>query len=400
MRKRASLHAMTMALGLLASSAGASFDQCLRELGDRARQEGVSAQTVDESLERVRFRERVVELDRRQPEFTESFATYLERRITEQRVQRGRALLAEHRDLLEDIAHEYGVPPQYLVAFWGMETSYGGFFGNTPVLDALATLACDGRRGEFFSGEFINALRILEEGAVSPEAMEGSWAGAMGHMQFMPSVFLRYAVDHDGSGRRDLWNSVPDAMASAANFLRGIGWERGLRWGREVRLPDGFPYEKAGRDNRMSLSRWAELEVTRADGNALPEVDVEAALLVPAGHRGPAFLVYENFDVIMRWNRSEFYALAVGHLADRINGAGVLHQPPPEAPRLSRSDVKELQRRLNEKGHDSGEVDGVPGPNTRTAIARFQREAGMVADGFADYDVLESLGIEPEGDEA
>ena len=289
MRKRASLHVTILALGTLTSTASASFEQCLQELGERARQEGVSTQTVEDGLDGVRFRERVVELDRRQPEFTESFATYLERRITEQRVQRGRALLAEHRDLLEDIAHEYGVPAQYLVAFWGMETSYGGFFGNTPVLDALATLACDGRRGEFFSSEFINALRIIDEGAVSPEGMEGSWAGAMGHMQFMPSVFLRYAVDHDGSGRRDLWNSVPDAMASAANFLHGIGWEHGYRWGREVVLPDDFDFSLAGGDDRRSLEEWRRMGVRMTNGDRLPAVDIEARLLLPAGHRARPF---------------------------------------------------------------------------------------------------------------
>ncbi|TVS18261.1 MAG: lytic murein transglycosylase [Gammaproteobacteria bacterium] len=368
------------------------FDQCVTDLQERARSEGISQTTVDEVLGRVQFVPRVIELDRRQPEFTQTFTDYFGRRVTEDRVQRGRALLAEHQELLHRVQRTTGVPSHYLVAFWGLETNFGSFFGNMSVPDSLATLACDPRRSDYFTGELMAALRIIDAGDITPERMQGSWAGAMGHVQFMPSVFLRYAVDGDGSGRRDLWGSIPDAMASAGNFLRGIGWEPGQRWGREVRLPEGFAYDLAGRHQRYSLSDWRARGVTTADGASLPDVDLEASLLVPSGHRGPAFLVYDNFEVIMRWNRSEFFALAVGHLADRIAGAAPLRQPPPaDAQAMALADVRLIQEQLNEKGFDAGAADGIFGPATRSALSRFQQSVGLVADGHPHPDVLEKL---------
>lgn len=373
----------------------AEFDRCIAALGERAQDEGISPWVIEESLVLARLNPRVLELDRRQPEFTTSFAQYFNARVNTQRIEQGRRLLAEHRELLDRLARRYGVPPQYLVAFWGLETNFGSFFGRMAVLDSLATLACDTRRSDYFTGELISALRIIDEGSITAERMEGSWAGAMGHVQFMPSAFLRYAVDYDGDGRRDLWGSLPDAMASASNFLKALGWETGTRWGREVRLPEDFPYVDAGLQSRRPLAEWAELGVRRADGSALPVVEgMEASVLVPAGHRGPAFLVYHNFGVIMRWNRSEFYALAVGHLADRINGAGALHQPPPEdVPRLHRDQVLSLQARLNEKGFDAGEADGILGPATRRALSQYQASQNMIADGFPGREVLTRLGV-------
>lgn len=349
---------------------------------------------AEDSLADVRFVERVIELDRAQPEFTTRFADYLARRVTEERVERGRRLLEEHQGLLERIYREYGVPPRYLVAFWGLETNYGAYFGRMPVLDSLATLACDDRRSEFFTDQLVSALELIDEGSIAAQRMEGSWAGAMGHVQFMPSVFVEYAVDYDGDGRRDLWNSLPDAMASAANLLRAHGWERGWRWGREVQLPEGFPYALAGGDLRRPLAEWKALGVRDAYGRALPDADIDASLLVPAGHRGPAFLVYDNFDVIMEWNRSEFYALAVGRLADRLAGAAGLRNPPPEdTPRLARDEVIALQERLETRGFNPGPVDGIPGPRTRKAIRRFQQAHGMIADGFASREVLAKLDL-------
>ncbi|HEY7883681.1 MAG TPA: lytic murein transglycosylase [Cellvibrionaceae bacterium] len=371
------------------------FDRCIANFSTTARAEGISQSVIDKSLAVASLSPRVLELDRQQPEFTTTFADYFNTRVNAQRIQQGRKLLAQHRSLLNEIYAQYGVPPQYLVSFWGLETNFGGFFGRMSVLDSLATLACDTRRSTYFTGELMSALRIIDEGSITAERMEGSWAGAMGHVQFMPSVFLQYAVDYDGDGRRDLWGSLPDAMASASNFLKGIGWETGTRWGREVRLPENFPYLQAGLNNRKHLAEWSELGVRQIDGSALPVVEgMEASLLVPSGHKGPAFLVYSNFGVIMRWNRSEFYALAVGHLADRINGAGGLYQPPPEdAPRLHRDQVISLQTRLNEKGFDAGEADGILGPATRRAISEFQQDLGMIADGFPGAQVLIALGV-------
>jgi len=368
------------------------FAACIDGLQARARDEGISRGVVERVLGQVKFVERVIELDRRQPEFTQTFSGYYERRVTPERVARGRELLAEHGALLARVQRETGVPAHYLVAFWGLETNFGSYFGNMPVPDSLATLACDERRSNYFSGELMAALRIIDVGDINADRMVGSWAGAMGHVQFMPSVFLRYAVDGDGDGKRDLWGSVPDAMASAGRFLQEIGWQPGLRWGREVRLPEGFDYSTTGRGQPRPLREWVDRGITDAFGRTLPRLDLQASLLVPAGHTGPAFLVYDNFDVIMRWNRSEFYALSVGRLADEIAGASPLQQPPPDSDlQISRERVKQLQIDLADLGLDAGEPDGIFGPATRRALSRFQQRRGMVADGHLDGSMLEAV---------
>ena len=390
------LLAATLTLALLpaVTSATTEFEACLDRIRDRAVQDGVDAAVTDRVLARVEFLDRVIELDQRQPEFTTPFAEYLARSVTPQRVDRGRELLQTHRALLERVQRETGVPPAYLLAFWGLETNYGSYFGQTFVPSALATLACNPRRSDFFTGELIAALYIVQEDAIPLERMEGSWAGAMGHVQFMPSVFLRHAVDSDGDGRRDLWNSVPDAMLSAGNFLKDLGWDREYRWGREVLLPTGFDFAEASRALRRPLHEWRHLGVTDVSGHPVAGLDLPATLLLPAGHRGPAFLVYPNFNVILGWNRSEYYALAVGHLADRIAGAGPLHTPPPsDAPRLSRDQVTQLQTTLNERGFHSGEVDGILGPATRNAIRAFQASEDMIPDGFPGQNLLARLDI-------
>jgi len=370
------------------------FALCIVNLSTKARNEGISTSVIDGSLAKAKLSPRVLELDRRQPEFTTTFADYFNTRVNEQRIQQGRKLLVQHRALLDKISRDYGVEPHYLVSFWGLETNFGSYFGKMQVLDSLATLACDTRRSDYFTGELMSALRIIDSGSLPGKSLEGSWAGAMGNMQFMPSVFLKYAVDYDADGKLDLWGSLPDAFASAANFLKGIGWKTGDRWGREVRLPDNFPYLEAGLNTRKPLTEWQKMGVRQIDGSALPSVDMQASLLVPASHKGPAFLVYHNFEVVMRWNRSEFYALAVGHLADRINGAGGLYRTPPEdAPRLQRDQVIALQNQLNEKGFDVGEADGILGPVTRRAIMQYQSSRNMIADGFTGPEVLNGLGV-------
>ncbi len=395
MKKPIPALALALTLTPMTLLAGAeNFRTCIDGIGKQAIQEGVDRTVTERVLGQVEYLERVIELDRQQPEFTTPFADYLGRRVTDRRIQQGRALLSEHRALLNRVQAATGIPPAYLLAFWGLETNYGSYFGRMSVPSALATLACDPRRSEYFTGELIAALRIVEEGAIPLERMEGSWAGAMGHVQFMPSVFLRHAVDGDGDGRRDLWNSIPDAMMSAGHFLKDLGWDPGYRWGREVLLPPGFDYGLAGRTARQPLHDWREAGVTDVSGRPVASLDIEAALLLPSGHQGPAFLVYDNFESILGWNRSEFFALSVGHLADRISGAPPLRTPPPaDAPRLSRDQVMQLQTTLNALGFDSGEADGILGPATRNGIRAYQQETGMIPDGFPSRTLLGRLGI-------
>ena len=368
------------------------FAACVSDLQSRALAQGLPRPLVSDVLGAVKFLPRVIKLDRDQPEFRQSFSAYLRARVNETRVRRGRELLGRHRELLDRLTREYGIPGRYLVSFWGMETNFGSYLGTMPTLDSLATLACDPRRSAFFSDELITALKLLEREGLAPEIMRGSWAGAMGHTQFMPSAYMRHAVDGDGDGKIDLWNSEVDALTSAANYLAGLGWQRGERWGREVRLPDDFPFQRSGLRNRAPLAGWRELGVRRADGQPLPPADMQGSVIVPMGHRGPAFLVYDNFEVIMKWNRSQAYAIAVGRLADRIAGGGRLHADLPQVETApSRSQIEQLQRGLIEQGFDPGEIDGAMGPATRGALRAFQQARGLVADGYPGPETLAAL---------
>lgn len=378
---------LTCAQPVYADDSG--FGECIARMKSQARLEGISDNTVNQVLSKVKRLPRIIELDRRQPEFTQTFANYFTTRINEERVQRGRDLYAKHHVLLNQIQRESGIPAQFLISFWGLETSYGGHFGDWSVLDSLATLACDTRRSTFFTQELLNAMRIVDAGDITAERMIGSWAGAMGHMQFMPSTFLRYAKDVDGDGRRDLWGSIPDAMGSAANFLQQLGWVPGLNWGQEVLLPRSFDYSLAGRDQMLSLEEWTNLGVTTTSGAPLAPSAQKAALIIPSGYQGPAFLVTKNFYIIMRWNRSEFYALSVGHLADRIAGAAPLFRAPPvDSAKISREQVRQLQMDLTTLGIDAGEADGILGSATRKAISLFQQKTQRIADGHLDAGIL------------
>ena len=386
---------LTLVPALTPPAAGAQtlgFETWLEGVKRDAAAAGISQTTIEAALSGLTPIERVLELDRRQPEFTRTFWSYLDRAVTTGRVERGRALLARHKELLWRVQRRYNVQPRYLVAFWGLESNFGKNTGGFSVIGALATLAYDARRGAFFRAQLLDALRILDQGHIAPAQMRGSWAGAMGQLQFIPSTFAGYAVDFDGDGRRDIWTGLPDVFASAANYLSSIGWRGDEKWGREVRLPAGFDWELASLKLRKPIAEWRRLGVKRADGGALPVADISGAIVAPGGHKGPAFLVYGNFDKILNWNRSLLYAIAVGHLADRIAGRGALlaARPAKETP-LSRAQVEEMQGLLARLGFDAGEPDGVVGSQTRAALRAFQRQARVPPDGYPTPELLASL---------
>jgi len=301
------------------------FERWLAQLEADALARGISAATLELALSGVEPLPEIVQLDRSQPRQPRDFCSYLERRLTPTRIARGRRLMQEHRELLRQINAEYGVPERYLVALWGLETNYGDYLGEHPVVDALVTLAYDARRGELFREEVFDALRILEEGHREPDGFVGSWAGATGHMQFMPSTFLAYAVDQDGDGRKDVWSSPADALASAANYLRASGWRSGETWGRRVELPAELEVAAAELRDRLPLSAWQQRGLRLPGGGDLPAVDMRGSLVTPRNRPEPAFLVYRNYRTFLAWNRSTFFAVSVGTLADAVAGSPSLH---------------------------------------------------------------------------
>ena len=309
-----------LALTAPATAAAIPFDQWLSELRREAVSLGIKGATIDSALADVKLIPRVVELDRKQPEFTLTFRQYQDRVVPASRVNMGRKRLAENRELLEEVGRKYGVQPRFIVAFWGIETDFGRITGGFPLIQSLVTLAYDGRRSAYFRKELINALKIIDGGHITVADMVGSWAGAMGQCQFMPSSFLSFAVDHDGDGRKDIWNTKGDVFASAANYLARSGWKGDQTWGRRVQLPEGFDLKLASLKASKPLSQWQNLGVRRADGSDLPRRDLPASLVLADGSVSDAFLVYNNYRTILKWNRSTYFAVAVGSLADRIGG--------------------------------------------------------------------------------
>jgi len=368
-----------------------AFEQWLQGVIKEAVERGFSEAEVQTIFAHTKPLERIVELDRRQPEFTQTFWSYLDSRVSANRIEKGRRLLLEHADLLEKIEEKYSVQGRFLIAFWGLETNFGQFLGGFPVIDAVATLAYDERRSEFFRSELFHALDILSAKHIPQEEMMGSWAGAMGQPQFMPSTFVGYAVDENGDGRKDIWGTLPDVFGSAANYLSNLGWDQRYTWGREVLLPSNFDLGLVDQRAKKPLKWWQEVGIRRIDGIDLPSVDIEASVILPAGVRGPAFLVYGNFDAILSWNRSLLYAVSVGHLADRLIGIGSFQSPRnPEEP-LSRDQVLDLQTMLNALGYNAGQVDGRVGPRTRAAVRAFQKTSDIPADGHLDGQLYETV---------
>lgn len=369
----------------------ARFAAWVESFHAEARAAGIGESTWHEAFDGARFLPQVLELDRAQPEFTRSVWDYLDRAVSPQRIALGQARLAQYRAEADAAAARYGVPAEVLAAVWGIESNYGSNYGDLPTIDALATLGVEGRREAWARGQLLAALRILARGDIDRAHMVGSWAGAMGQTQFLPSVFLAYAVDADHDGRRDIWGSLADVMASTANFLAGSGWQAGQPWGVEVRLPADFDPARADDMLRQDAARWAAEGVASADGSPLPPLGA-ASVLLPAGIRGPAFLVGPNFQAILRYNNSTSYALAVGLLAQGLaGGPGVVAAWPRDLAPLSRSRLLALQQALNDAGFDSGMPDGLMGPATRSALRRYQQSLGLPADGYPTEDLAARL---------
>ncbi len=387
----------------------AQFARCLGKLEPLARSRGISAATWSAQLGGIEPDRGVLASLDYQPEFRTPIWDYLAALVDDDRIEDGRAMLEQHADTLAAVERRFGVDPATVVAVWGVESNYGRNFGKLSLVRSLATLSCFGRRQSYFQEEFLTLLRIVEEGHVAPDALVGSWAGAFGQTQFMPSTFMNTAVDFDGDGRRDIVGSVPDALASTANFLRRAGWRRGETWGFEVRLPDSFNTNLAGRRNRRSLSEWISLGLTLADGRPIDPAEfrltpvMRAGLIVPAmrdvrSARAPAFLVLPNFDALYAYNAAESYALAIAHLADRLRGGPPFHAPwPTDDPGIGRAERRELQELLIRRGHDIGEVDGLIGSRSRAAIAKEEERLGWPVSGRAGRKILEALRLQQSG---
>jgi len=378
--------------GNLPVTAQSSFELWKQSFRARALQAGVESSLFDSAFRGVVPNAQVVEHDRYQPEFSKPIWEYLETAVSSTRLRQGRQAHRQRRNLLRRIENRYKVDSEVIVAIWGVESNYGQNRGSFYTVEALATLAHDGRRRNYGERQLIAALQILQAREVSRSDMVGSWAGAMGHTQFIPTSFRALAADYDGDGTRDIWSDNPaDALASTANYLRQNGWVHGQPWGVEVTLPEGFNYALADINNRQSAATWRNLGVRRAGGGSLPNYS-EAALLLPAGAGNPVFAVYKNFRVIQRYNNSVSYAMSVGHLADRIAGGGEFVQPwARDAADLTREQIVELQTRLTAAGFSTGGTDGVAGAKTRSAIIAYQRHAGLEADGFASAALLARL---------
>ena len=375
----------------------AEFQQWIRSFWPTARAEGISPQTYNTAFAGARLDLSIIRRAGNQPEFVKPIWTYLDSAVSDARIKNGRKMKKKHAQLLRRLEQQFGVDQHVLLAIWGMESAYGAILKNKkvikPTIQSLATLAyADPKRSKFGRQQLLAALKILQNGDVAAASMGGSWAGAMGHTQFIPTTYLAKAVDFDGDGRRNIWTSIPDALASSANLLKTAGWENGKTWGYEVTLPPDFAFELADGKVTKSLADWQRLGAKRVRGKAFPRPTDQARLIIPGGYRGPAFLMLKNFTMIKRYNNADSYALAVGHLADRIRGGGGFAGAWPRSDRmLTRTERKELQTILNQLGYNTGGVDGRLGTKSRAAIRHWQKRTGRIPDGFASGNLLEAL---------
>ena len=374
------------------SGSEAGFQSWVVAFRTRAVSQGIRNDVLNRAFDGVRYDGAVIQRDRNQSEFTKTIWDYLDSAASETRIANGKSALRDNRKILERIEAKYGVDKEIVVAVWGLESAYGHFRGENDIIQSLATLAYDGRRGAFFEEQLIAALRILQNGDTDPRNMTGSWAGAMGHTQFIPTSYLSYAVDFTGDGKRDIWSEDPsDALASTAAYLSRFGWVKGQPWGVEVKLPRGFDYALANREITKSPSAWARLGVISMAGAAVPDYG-QASILLPAGGQGAAFMIFKNFSVIERYNTADAYVIGVGHLSDRIKGGPAIQSNWPRGDRaLTYDERKEMQQRLTGNGFDTKGIDGKIGPKTIDAVRSFQRSVGMDPDGYASLALLEKL---------
>ncbi len=369
----------------------ANFSAWLKDFKAEAKAEHISSKTIKNTFKKAKYLPQVIVLDRAQPEFISPFLTYVENRVNPNKIALGRELLQQHEALLNRVETQYGVPKTILVAFWGLETNYGENKGDFAVPSSLMTLAYEGRRADFFRNQLLDVMRIVDAKHNTIAGMRGSWAGAMGHLQFMPSTLLQYGVDADGDGRINIWTSLPDAFASAANYLAKTGWHKDEPAMTEVKLPANFDYSLAQLNNRKSVADWVKLGVFDIEDKALPALD-SAAIVLPQGYQGPAFMVFSNFDVIMDWNRSVNYALSVTHLANQFTAdKPIVAGLEAECDALIFNEMWALQAKLNELGFDCGAPDGFPGIKTQAAIRQYQATKNLPQDGYASPSLYQQL---------
>ena len=367
-----------------------SFEEFLDQVRKTATEQGVSKSTIDKAFFELTPRPSAIASDKAQAEFNQNFWHYVNKRVSKVRLNNGKDTLKKNALLLTKTSEKYGVPAYVIVAFLGLESNYGNYMGSESLIRSLATLAYDKRRSKFFTRELIAVLKLMDKKTIPFDAT-GSWAGAMGAVQFMPTNVIAYGIDANNDGKVDLWNEKADIYASAANFLNKLGWKKGEKWGREALIPKNFDYQLTGLNNEKTVNEWAALGVRRGNNSNLPKSNFKASLIVPMGHRGPAFLVYRNFDAIMGWNRSILYALSVAYLSDRLNGNAKLSAKTIDEPLLSKEDIMQIQNTLNLLGYDTGTPDGMAGSKTRKATRQFQSDIGLTADGYVGYELFQQL---------
>ncbi len=381
----------------LPAAAADSTQACVESLWPAAKSAGVTRATFDRAFQGFTPDPEVIEAANYQPEYVKPIGEYIDRAVSDKRIETGKQKLVEYQALLGSLETRYGVDRYILVAIWGVESNYGVQPGDKNVIRSLGTLICSGTKAQFAKPQLVSALKILQHGDISFEAMNGSWAGAMGHTQFIPTTYTSYAVDQDGDGKRDIWGNIPDALASTASYLKVSNWHRGETWGYEVTLPKGFDPKRVSENALRPLGDWQKLGIVRVNGEAYPRLSDKASLFAPEGTKGPTFLLLNNFRSILHYNVAKSYALAVGHLSDRLKGYGpFVHSWPTDETHLSFDQRKEIQQLLIARGLMTGEPDGVIGPATLEAVKTYQRSKSLGVDGFPSLTLLKLLQSEAQ----